>query len=62
MRGQGAAVQKEDRPQPFGPPIEITESQLPDVDIVLARQDDAAEGEARPDGSCLEVVAIFVGR
>jgi hypothetical protein len=59
MRGQGAAVQKENRPQPFGSPIEIPKSQPPDAHIVLARQYELVEAEARPHRRGLQVVVIF---
>ena len=61
MRSQGAAVQKEDRPQPFGSPIEVTESQLAHAHIVLARQNDVAEGKARAYRGGLQMIVIFVG-
>ena len=57
MRGQGAAMQKQDRPQPFGSPIEITKSQLSDTHISLARQNDLVEAEAGAHRGRFQMVA-----
>ena len=62
MRGQGSAMQKQDRAQRFIPPIEVTEPKLVDEHGLCARQYNLVEAEAGANGSRLEMVVVFLGR
>ena len=61
MRGQGAAMQKEERPQPLVSPIEVAETKMTDEHRLVARQYDIVEAEAGAHRSGPQMIVIFFG-